>query len=81
MSLENIEKDMTPLLLEDLGMRYPTDNSKKKRRFGLYQCQYCGKEFETRTVDVKSGNTKSCGCQSKKYKNTHGMTKHRLYNT
>lgn len=75
MSLENIEKDMTPLLLEDLGMRYPTEKSKRKHRFGLYQCQYCGKEFEARIQSIKLGHTKSCGCILIK----HGMAKHRLY--
>ena len=77
MSLENIEKDMTPVLLEDLGMRYPTENSKHKFRYGLYQCQYCGNEFEAKIQHIKSGNTKSCGCLI----NKHDLTKHRLYST
>lgn len=78
---ENLEKDMTPVLLEDLGMRYPTEESKERRRYGLYQCQYCGKEFETRIDDIKRGSTKSCGCQCKVGKVSHGYTKHRLYKT
>jgi len=75
------EKDMTPILLEDLGMRYPTEKSKHKIRYGLHQCQYCGKKWETIIQDVKSGKTKSCGCQSKAYKNPSGLYKHPLYNT
>ena len=43
---ENVEKDMTPILLKDLGMRYPIKKSKRKYRYGLCQCQYCRKEFE-----------------------------------
>ena len=78
---ENVEKDMTPIFLEDLGMRYSTEKSKKKYRYGLYQCQYCGKEFEAQISSIKRGNTKSCGCQSKKYNNPHGLTQHRLYQT
>ena len=73
------EKDMTPILLEDLGMRYPTEKSKEKRRYGLYQCQYCRKEFEAQIQCIKKGDTKSCGCQSKKYNNPHGLAQHRLY--
>ena len=78
--MEEIKKDMTPILLEDLDMRYPTEKSKRKYRYGLYQCQYCGKEFEVRISNIKNGHTKSCGCQSDKYKNPHGLTQHRLYN-
>ena len=78
---ENVGKDMSPVLLEDLGMRYPTENSKKKCRYGLYQCQYCGEEFEAQSASIKSGHTTSCGCQSKKYNNPHGLRSHRLYTT
>ena len=76
-----MEKDMTPILLEDLGMRYPTGNSNQKKRYGIYQCQYCGKEFEAMVADVKSSSTKSCGCQSKKYRNPHRLIGHSLYGT
>lgn len=46
---------MTPKLIKDLGMRYTTETSKWKARFGLYECQYCGKEFETNVARVKRG--------------------------
>ena len=81
---EEIEKDMTPKLIRDLGMRFPTENSKEKKRYGLYECQYCGKEFETAIQKVKRGNTKSCGCQRKGGNReyiTHGVSQHRLYKT
>ena len=75
---EEKEKDMTPILVEDLGMRYPTERSKQKARFGRYQCQYCGKEFETQTPSIKNGHTQSCGCLTVA---THGLRNHRLYKT
>ena len=79
------EKDMTPLLLKDLGMRFPTENSKHKRRYGLYQCPYCGEGFEAVISYIKYGSIKSCGCyQKQKTKETnssHGLKKHRLYQT
>ena len=81
MEEEVIERDMTPILLEDLGMRFPTEKSSKKRRHGIYQCQYCGKEFEAQTPNVKFGNTNSCGCQAKTNRKTHGLKNHRLYQT
>lgn len=81
MEEESVEKGMTPILLEDLGMKFATDKSKEKKRYGLYQCQYCGKEFEARLQNVKHESTRSCGCQSKKYRNPHGLYKHRLFQT
>ena len=78
MKEEVVELDMTPILLEDLGMRYPTEKSKQKARFGLYQCQYCGKEFEALTSHIKSGGTKACGCLKGK-SITHGLGYHPIY--
>ena len=69
---KTIKKEL--ILLKDLGGRFATEKSKKKRRFGLYRC-YCGKEFEAQIQSINNGNTKSCGC----LKITHNLTNHRLY--
>lgn len=66
------------ILLEDLGMIYPTKNSKFKYRYGLYMC-YCGKEFISRFSRVKNGHTKSCGCYKAEIKTKHGFRNHILY--
>ena len=66
------------ILLEDLGMMYPKENSKHKKRYGLYKC-FCGNEFKSQTQDIKSGNTNSCGCYSNKIRTKHGYKKHILY--
>ena len=81
--MKELEKDMTPRLIEDLGMRYPTEKSGRKHRysFGVYECQYCGKEFEAMTAHIKSGNTRSCGCQINKQKITHGLSHNQFYIT
>jgi len=64
-------------LITDLGMLYPTINSKQKKRFAIYQCD-CGNEFKAQIQGIKSGNTKSCGCFN--IRNTkHGLGNHRLY--
>lgn len=76
-----LDRDMTPRLVKDLGMGYPTPKSTKKYRCGLYECQYCGKEFEAGTSSVKRNDTRSCGCLHKSRIKTHGLSKHRLYNT
>lgn len=70
-----------PILLEDLGMHYPTETSKKKIRYGIYRCGHCGKEFRTITSSVNAGKTKSCGCIVGKNNITHGLSKHRLFGT
>ena len=69
-----------PILLEDLGMRFPNENSKWERRYGLFKC-FCGNEFEAQITSVKSGHTKSCGCLKNQDKITHGLNGHRLYPT
>ena len=78
--MEDIEKDMKPRFIEDLGMRFMTEKSSIKYRYGLYECQYCGKEFETNIQSVKCGNTKSCGCLIGKNM-THGLRSNRFYDT
>lgn len=59
---EELEKDMTPKLIGETYMKYPTEKSRQKYRYGLYECAYCGNEFETITYKIKSGHTRSCGC-------------------
>ena len=75
---EEIERDMTPRLIKDLGMRYATEKSTKKYRYGLYECVYCNKEFEGSVDSVKRGQTKSCGCLKG---DAHGLSSHKFYNT
>lgn len=49
----------------------------EKRKRGLFLC-VCGNEFEAIISQVKNGNTRSCGCITKKLKSesltTHGLT-------
>lgn len=59
--------------------------SKTKKRKALFKCS-CGKEFEAIILQVKSGNTKSCGClrdskiKQQGLKNAvHGKRNHPLY--
>ena len=72
-----------PILIEDLGMRFPTKNSKERKRFGIYKCGFCGVEFKAHTSSVKFGNTNSCGCYQKQKvsesNKKHGMIDTRLY--
>ena len=77
---EELEKDMIPILIEDLGMRYPTEKSNYKKKYGLYECQHCNKEFESIIQHVKRGFTKGCGCLIGK-NITHGLTYNKFYNT
>ena len=76
--MEKIEKDMKPKLIGETWRKYPTETSKHKATYGLFECQYCNKEFEARVDSVKSGNTKSCGCLKG---DAHGLTSHKFYQT
>ena len=78
---EDLEKDMTPRLIGETYMKYPTENSRQKYSYGLYECGYCTKEFESKVSNIKNKNTKSCGCQKNKQKITHGRSNSRFYKT
>lgn len=51
----------------DVGRKQPI-------RFGLYECPICKKHFKARTANIKSGNTKSCGCNKYKKPNPLKLT-------
>ena len=72
-----IEKDMTPKLIGETYLRKPTETSQQRYKYGVYMCQYCGKEFETQISNVKRGHTKSCGCFTAN--RTHGLRNHKFY--
>ena len=63
-----------PILLEDLGSRFPNEHSKVKVKYGLFKC-FCGNEFEAQTYDIEKGRQKSCGCLKVK----HNCWKEPLY--
>lgn len=71
-----------PVLCEDLGILYPSETSKYKKRYGMYKCK-CGNIFKTQSAKVASGHTKSCGCLQKEKaaeaQRTHGGCGTRLY--
>ena len=71
-----------PILIEDLGMVFATEDSKQKRRFGVYKCGFCGTEFKANTNNVVQGKTRSCGCYQKRRASetlkTHGLSNTRL---
>ena len=50
---------------------------------GLFECPYCGESFEADVSNVRSGRTRSCGCNKGRFmiesKGTHGASKTRLY--
>ena len=79
--MEEIEKDMKPKLIGETWRKYPTETSMRKATYGLFECQYCKKEFECAVSNVKRGNTKSCGCFATKINTTHGLYSHRFYHT
>lgn len=79
--MEEIEKDMIPKLKGETWRKYPTETSKQKATYGLFQCQYCGEEFETDIQSVRRGHTKSCGCNTREAQSTHGMGQNKFYKT
>ena len=78
---EELEKDMTPRLLGETWRKYPTETSNQKATYGLFECQFCGEEFECITRSISSGRTKSCGCLMRKQTGSHNLYHHRFYAT
>ena len=76
--MENI-KNMTPKLIKELGMRFPTELSKRRSRYGLYECPYCSKHWEAISKSINTGDTKSCGCVNLRI--THGLRTNKFYQT
>lgn len=55
-------------LVRDLGMMYPTEKSKERKRYGIYECPVCKKEFKAQSQNVKNGNSTQCrACADSKY--------------
>ena len=79
--MEKLEKDMTPKLIGETWRKYPTETSMQKATYGLFECQYCKKEFETDIQSVRRGHTKSCGCNTREAQSTHGMGQNKFYKT
>ena len=75
-----LERDMTPRLIGETYLKKPKETSRCRQSHGLYECQYCGKEFETNIARVKRGGSKSCGCLVGKNM-THGLKHHKFYST
>ena len=76
---KELEKDITPKLLQDLGMKYPTLKSKTKYRYGLYECPYCAKEFEANTYIINHGVDIGCGCRRGKSRAIHSLSSNKFY--
>lgn len=68
-------------LIKDLGMMLATENSKRKSRFGLYECSVCKKHFKSSTWDVKRNKTTQCrSCASRSNNTTHRESNTPVYN-
>jgi hypothetical protein len=80
---EEIEDLPKPILIKNLGMMFPTEKSKERRRYGIYKCGFCGTNFKASTSNISTGNTKSCGCYNKRRvsetQKTHGLIGTKLY--
>ena len=75
--MEEIEKDMTPKLIGEPWLQKHKQEG-QRYRYGLYECQYCGKEWECLATAITRGVTKSCGCQrGKGFK--HGLESNIFY--
>ena len=71
-------QDITGMIFGRLTVLYSCGVNKGHHRIWLCQC-ICGKQKKVLGLNLKNGNTSSCGClaieNTKKRSTTHGMTK------
>jgi hypothetical protein len=61
-------------LIKDLGMMFPYEGSKKRTRYGIYECPLCLKEVKVRTTFITTGRTINCNSCASKFRNKkHGL--------
>lgn len=65
-------------LISELGMIYPRETSKQKKRFGIYECQICKNHFKINTHSVKNRKSTKCINCANEAKKTHGLSKNPL---
>lgn len=78
---QELEKNRIPKLVGETYLRKVSENSHQRYTYGLYECQYCGTQWECRTTVINRGVYKSCGCLQKRVSRTHGLHNHRMYGT
>lgn len=67
-------------LIEDLGTLYAKETSKRKERFGIYECPICFEPFKTRTATVNNGTSTKCrSCATSLKNEKHGESRTDLY--
>lgn len=72
-----------PKLVNELGMSFPTPTSKKRLRYGIFECPFCLKEFRASFLNIRAGTTHSCGCykviRDSERMTVHGMSRTPVY--
>lgn len=75
------QEDFPLLIIEDLGMEFPTNISTQKKRFAVFECPCCKRNFRSETTSVKKGRATKCiTCATRIKHTTHGEAKTRLHN-
>ena len=71
-------------IIKDLGMMFATESSKRKVKYSIFKCGFCGHEFRAVIQAVNRCNTKSCGCHKRRRTiethTIHGLVETRIYN-
>ena len=66
-------------LVKDLGLEYPTDKSRQRTRYGIYECEDCKTHIRIQQAVVKRGQKSCKSCSLTDRVLTHGKYKHKLY--
>ena len=78
----SIDKETSMKLIKDLGLRYPTKNSKQKKRYAIFECDNCKKHIKRDIATVERRKQKYCLSCSRiidPSKKTHGKSQTPTY--
>ncbi len=78
---KELERDMTPRLIGETWLGKYNISNTQNYSFGVFECQFCNKEFVSRVAQIKNKHTQSCGCQIGQKHKIHGLHSHKLYKT
>jgi len=78
--MKPLKQEELPLeLIEDLGMQYATPTTVQPKRYGVFLCPTCTKEFTAVVASVKNKNTKGCSECRHLHNVTHGQSSKQGY--
>lgn len=74
------QNDFNIKIIQDLGMIYPKEDSKRLSRYAIFECPECKTHFKNNVCDIKRKAYNLCAsCSISKSSTKHGFARTRMY--